>query len=188
MKIATKADIKVLKVIHDDKWVTADVVDVELNNGKAIKNFLRITAKNGGYVMVVPRLKDGRFVLTRQFKPVSGMTIEGIAGSRENNELWDISARRELLEETGYKPGSLQRVGQQFFPLSDRVNNPCHLYLAFDCELSNEISAQDEVQGVEHLILTKERVVNLIAGGDIKDLATVAGFYAHLAFSKEGVL
>lgn len=183
--IATCAEITVKKVIHDDKWVVAEVVDVKLNNGKVIKNFLRLTTKSGGYVIVLLRLKDGRFVMTRQYKTVGGLTIEGAAGGREQGETWEEAALRETLEETGYRPGKLLSVGKTFYPQTDRVNNPCHLFLAFDCEISPERRSGDEVQGIEHLILTKEEVCEMIRKGQIKDLATLAGILAHFLHAGE---
>lgn len=185
MKVAESAEISVRSVVHDDHWVTAETVDVNLDNGKTIKNFLRITTKSGGYAMVVPRLKDGRFVMTRQYKPVGGLTIEGAAGAKEPGETWEQAAARETIEETGYKPGKLVAVGNSFCPQTDRVNNPCHLFLAFDCEVSPEKLVGDEVQGIERLILTKEDVCRMIQSGQIKDLSTLAGILAHFLHAGE---
>ena len=180
MSIAKSAEISVQQVIHDDKWVTAELVNVKFDNGKEMSNFLRLTAKNGGYVMVIPRLKDGRFILTRQFKPVAGMTIEGVAGSRETkDDGWYAAVIREMKEEIGYLPFSLRKIGEKFYPLSDRVDNPCHLYVALDCQLTDQ-AKQDELQGVERLICTCDEVLRMIGNGEIRDLATAAGVFAAL--------
>lgn len=180
MGIAKSAEISVRQVIHDDKWVTADLVDVKFDNGKEMKNFLRLTAKNGGYVMVIPRLRDGRFILTRQFKPVAGVTIEGVAGSREpSDDGWYFSVIREMKEEVGYLPLSIKKIGDKFYPLSDRVDNPCRLYVALDCQLTDQ-AKQDELQGVECLICTRDEVLQMVGSGAIRDLATAAGIFAAL--------
>jgi len=181
--IATSRTIEVVRVLHDDRWVTADVVDVVFDNGKVIKNFLRITVKNGGYVGVAARLSDGRFLLTRQCKPVAGPSIEFIAGGRNEGESWEAAGIREMIEETGYRPGKVVYLGQ-FLTQTDRVDNPCHLFLAFDCKVSDEKMAGDEVQGVEHLLVSTAAVMDLIRRGEIKDCPTLAGIMAHLLFER----
>lgn len=179
MKVATNREIVVREVKHKDKWVTADVVDVKFNNGKEIHNYLRLTA--GGYVSVCARLADGRFLFIRQCRPVSGLKIESAAGSRENGETWLQAACRETIEETGYAPGWIAPVGKYFYPMSDRVNNPCHLFLAFDCRPADKRLSGDEVQGVQVIICGQSAALEMIRRGEIKDLATVAGIFAHLS-------
>ena len=187
MRIATKADIKVLRVIHDDKWVRAETVDVLFDNGRNIRDFLRITAKNGGYVMVVARLTDGRFILTRQCRPVAGMSIEGVAGSRENSESWLKAGLREMNEEVCYKPTKIIPLGVQFYPLTDRLDNPCHIFLAMDCVPIENRANGDEVQGLQTVLVSKKEVLEMIADGRIKDLATLAGILGHLALETGGL-
>ncbi len=181
MKIATTREISVREVKHRDKWVTADVVDVKFDNGREIKNFLRLTSD--GYVSVSARLAGAGnpFLLTRQCKPVAGLTLESVAGGREKGETWMKAACREMIEETGFEPGWIAPVGKYFFPLSDRVNNPCHLFLAFDCRPSKKKLAGDEVQGVQTYCAGQMRVLEMVRNGEIKDLATVAGIFAHLS-------
>lgn len=184
MKIATSRETRINKLIHDDCWVKAELINVRFNNGGRIKDFLRITAKNGGFVSITARLNDGRFILTRQCKPVAGMTIESAAGGLEKGERWEEAARRELREETRHVPGRLLLIGDSFYPMSDRVDNRCHLFLAFDCEpfkMRRGCITGEEVQGVEYFFATPAKAIALIKSGMIKDLATVTGIFAHFA-------
>ena len=184
MAIAESREIVVKKTIHDDPWVRAEVVDVEFDTGKKISDFLLLTGKNGGFVSVCARLSDGRFLLVRQCKPAAGLTIESAAGNREEGEAQEEAARRELLEETGYVAERMVRVGRGIFSLTNRIDSLCHLYLAFDCKESDETMGGDEVQGVERIILSPVEALNLIDNGEIKDMPTIAGIYAHLLHEK----
>lgn len=59
---------------------------------------------HGGSVVVVPRLPDGRVVLVRQYRYATRRWLwELVAGGMERGETAQQAARRELLEETGYR-------------------------------------------------------------------------------------
>ncbi len=180
MTIATDRTIVEKQVVHEDSWVKATTVDVCFNNGKTLQNFLMLEPKSKEFISVCVRLSDGRFIFTRQCKPISGMSIESVQGSCDNGKGETETVIKEMTEEIGYAPGKLVRVNPfGFFTQTDRINNRCHLFLAFDCVPANKILVQDEVQGVETLILTPEEVWREIASGKIKDLATIAGIFAH---------
>jgi len=179
--IAKICSIIVKKLLHDDKWVKADTVDVKFDNGAEMTDFLRLTVKNGGCVSVCARLKDGRFILTQQCRPVAGFSIESVTGGGESGKSWEKLAVREMVQETGYKPGMLEHIGN-FYTQTNRIDNKCHLFLAFDCIEAEEKLEPDEVQGIEHIILTPEEVLEMIKLGKIKDMITIAGIFAHLCY------
>ncbi|MCR4334650.1 MAG: hypothetical protein NUV47_02900 [Patescibacteria group bacterium] len=183
MKIATDRTIERKKVVHDDQWVTATKVDVHFNNGKIIKNFLLVEMKGNGHVLVSARTKNGSFLFAHQCKPVSGMSIESVAGGCPDDIAHENQVVEEMVAEIGYKPKRLVRLNEYgFFPQTDRIDNRCHIFLAFDCELTSEVKEQDEKQGVGIIILTPEEVWQKIKSGEIKDTATVAGIFAHFLY------
>ena len=182
MKIATERTIVRKRLVHDDQWVTATVVDVNFNNGKTISDFLLLEMKGNGHVLVSARLADGRFLFAHQCKPVSGMSIESVAGGCPSGVEHVQTVIEEMVAETGYRPGQLLPINTHgFLSQTDRVDNRGHIFLAFDCVLSEESGEQDEKQGVEPLILTPQEVWQKIESGEIKDLCTLAGIFAHFA-------
>ncbi len=68
--------------------------------------------RHPGAVMIVPLLSDGRVVLERQFRyPLKRTAIEFPAGKIDAGERPIQCARRELLEETGYRAGKWSYLG-----------------------------------------------------------------------------
>lgn len=71
-----------------------------------------------GIVGILAITTDGRVILVEQFRPPVGARVielpAGLAGDVEGAELEDLAeaARRELLEETGYAAGSMERMGE----------------------------------------------------------------------------
>jgi len=61
-----------------------------------------------GVVIIVPVMQDGRVLLIRQFRPpVGAPVLELPAGLIDPGETPAATARRELIEETGYEAGRL---------------------------------------------------------------------------------
>jgi nudix-type nucleoside diphosphatase (YffH/AdpP family) len=98
-----------------------------------------------------------------------GWIIETVAGMVESNETPEASARRETLEETGYRIGRLQPIGR-FFCSPGGTSERIFLYFA-------EVSDRDRIAGgggiddedirVLHLPVTE--VFERLARGAIED-------------------
>src|SRR5450631_896898 len=64
-----------------------------------------------GSVVVMPVFKDGRILLIRQYRHSVGEFLwELVAGRKEPKETPAAAARRELIEETGYKAKRLRKL------------------------------------------------------------------------------
>ena len=156
-ELATSAKITERRVVHDDRWVTAEQVDVEFSNGKKMPNFLMLETKSGGYVLVCGRTVEGQFILVRQYKMAAGMSLEAIAGGKEEGETWEEAAAREFAEEAGYDAEEFIQFGGPICPQTDRIKNPVHIFLAQNCTPTTRL-AGDEVQGQIGRASCRERV------------------------------
>ena len=71
-----------------------------------------------GIVLIVPVTDDGSIVLVEQLRPpVERNVVElpaGLSGDDEGgkHETLEMSARRELLEETGYEAATMERLAE----------------------------------------------------------------------------
>jgi ADP-ribose pyrophosphatase len=112
------------------------------------------------WVTVVPlvRNSDGEdcFVMVRQYRHGSmSITLEFPAGTAEKGEEPHTTAARELIEETGYRAGSLIPLGS-VSPNPAFMNNTMHTFLATDCT-DTRVQSLDEHESVDvELVPVKE--------------------------------
>ena len=89
-----------------------------------------------GAVVIIPLLDDGRVLLERQFRyPVGRVMTEFPAGKLDPGEDPLDCAKRELLEETGYRAGQWARAGA------------LHLAIAYSTEIIHIFFARGLVGG-----------------------------------------
>ncbi len=147
-----------------------DVLDIELPDGRLST---REIVRHSGAIAVLARLPDGRFLFVRQYrKAIEQAFVEVVAGGIEPGEAPDVSALRELREESGYG-------ARRLLPLGSIVACPgyseerLHLFYA-DLETQPGERQQDSDENVETLLLTAEAVEQAILSGTIEDAKTLA--------------
>jgi ADP-ribose pyrophosphatase len=85
------------------------------------------------WVNVVAFTTGGELLLVEQFRHgIDASTLEVIGGVCDRDEPPALTARRELLEETGHVAGQWLELGS-CAPNPAVQNNRCHFYLARDC-------------------------------------------------------
>jgi ADP-ribose pyrophosphatase len=159
-------------LIHDGKVVHLYVDTVRLPNGRTTR---RETVRHSGAVAIIPLDSDGKIVLVRQYRHAAGRALLEIpAGTLNKGEDPDQCAIRELQEETGYKPGKLQKIGG-IFVAPGYSTEFIHLYLATDLTASRLDMDADEFIEVQHVPLPE--VLNRIRSGEIPDAKTICALF-----------
>jgi ADP-ribose pyrophosphatase len=120
---------------------------------------------------VVAITEEGRVVIVRQYRPaVDRYTLELPSGLVDPGETPLESARRELLEETGYRAGELEMLGSME-PDTGRLGNRIWGYVARDVKL---VEGATPEQGIEVLTWGVEELVQATIDGRFNHALHVA--------------
>jgi ADP-ribose pyrophosphatase len=130
--------------------------------------------RHPGAVAIVALLEDGRVLLERQFRyPQRREFIEIPAGKLEPNEPHLETAKRELLEETGYAAEEWTRLGVLHTAIA-YTDEAIELYLARKIRQAGAAQL-DAGEFIETLLMPFDEAVTMIREGRITDVKTVAG-------------
>jgi len=139
-------------------------------NGKKVERHVVV---HPGAVVILPILSDGRIVLIRQHRvAVDESLIELPAGTMETGEEPIATARRELMEETGYRASKLIPV-LRFYTSPGFVKEEMRLFYA--TELIAGPTAMDEDEKIETLLVSLPQALKMIQLGEIRDAKTIVG-------------
>jgi ADP-ribose pyrophosphatase len=165
-------------------WFRVREDTVELPNGKVLDDYT--VWLDGDVAMVVPITAQGQFVMVRQYKHGAGdLVIEFPAGYVNPNEPPIEAARRELAEETGYRAGTLKKIGHLVHNPTKAVGT-IHLYLADCLPPQPDAPSFDENEDIELLRLSFAEISHLVERGKISSSGSIAAFY--LACRRLGLL
>jgi ADP-ribose pyrophosphatase len=117
------------------------VEHVVLPDGIEIPDYYRIELPD--YALVFARTVDEHVIVFRQYKHGIGRVCLGFpGGALEPGEDPLASARRELLEETGYASDNWQALGE-FVTNGNQHCNVAHLFIARNCRRTGPPTASD---------------------------------------------
>lgn len=121
----------------------------------------------GPAVCVLPLTKNNNVILTRQFRPgPEKIFLELPGGGLDNGEIPEQAARRELLEETGYK-GDFEFVGTCFDCAYSTMKRYC--FVAKNCEKIQE-QKLDETEFIDVEEKTIEEFREILRSGEMTDV------------------
>jgi len=139
----------------------------------------REVVHHAGSVVILAHSLDDHIVMVRQYRyPAEQALWELVAGSLEPGEKPLAAARRELLEETGYRAGKVRRLFD-FFPSPGILTEKMFLVEATELARSKAQPDPDERIEVGHFTLVQVR--KMIDGGRIRDGKTLVGLLWLLA-------
>jgi ADP-ribose pyrophosphatase len=138
-----------------------------------------------GAALVLPLFDDGAVLLEYQFRyPAGGHFYELPAGKFEPGEPPLETAKRELLEETGYEAGEWRALGR-LYPNVGYSNEVIEFFLARKLEFKGSQNL-DEGEFLETLRLPLAEALDWVRRGRIGDTKTMAGLFMAEKILKEG--
>jgi 8-oxo-dGTP pyrophosphatase MutT (NUDIX family) len=167
------------RVIYKNEWVTVGLADISQPSGNRFEHH---TVTLPAAAMTVVLDDQGVHVLLswrHRFVPdVWNWELPG--GVIDSGETAAETAAREVEEETGYRPRSMEHL-VTFEPMVGTVRSPHHVFLSRGAEQVGEAIEVDEGR-FEWVPLA--RVPTLIAQGEIANSGSLVGLLHVLAFGQ----
>jgi ADP-ribose pyrophosphatase len=154
----------------DGKLLHVRVDHVRLPSGR---ESVREVVEHPGAVGIVALTAADEVVLVRQWRHAVGRALLEIpAGTREPGEAVELTARRELMEETGYRAGETQEIAT-YYASAGWATEQLTLFFAPDSHAESFEAAQDEHTDV--VLIPRAALREVIASGEIEDAKSLIG-------------
>ena len=163
--------------VYDGRYLALEVDRVVRTDGS---ESVRDVVVHPGAVVVAALDSDRRLLLVTQYRvPSGGAMLELPAGTLDTHHgvVEDplVAAHRELEEETGYRAGSMERIGG-FWSAPGFSTEYLTLYLATDLRPADENRlSPDQDENLRLSRLPWRDAVAAVEGGVIEDAKSVAG-------------
>jgi 8-oxo-dGTP pyrophosphatase MutT (NUDIX family) len=173
-----KWDVLGERVIYDSPWLRLVQAQVQLPSGTYIDDYhvVRSTADAAGVVVRDP--ERGVLLLWRHRFPTDTYGWEIPAGRIDAGEAAIDAAARECLEETGWQPGPLAKLGS-YFPNNGQSDVAFHLFVADSATHIGPPHDPDESDSIEWVSVDKLR--SELVNGRITDGLSVTALTWALA-------
>jgi len=162
-------------------------------DGKMGEERVRYVIRRGDSVGIIPVCAaSGKIILIRQFRyPASRGSDDGYlweipAGMIDGDENPADTARRELVEETGLRPDTVQPLAS-FFLSPGLLDEKIHLFIAHisDCSEMKLIGGlKKEHEDLLIRMFSMEELFQMIRENTIKDGKTISGLLSYCCFFK----
>ncbi|WP_243141151.1 NUDIX hydrolase [Alkaliphilus pronyensis] len=154
--------------IYEGKVINLRVDTVELPERKYSK---REIVEHSGAVGIIALTEKEEMIFVKQYrKSVEEVLLEIPAGRIEADEEPEMTAKRELEEETGYIANKLTKI-TEYYTSPGFSNEILHIYFAEG--LSAGVAIPDEDEYIEVTYLYIDEAIKKITKGEIKDSKTI---------------
>lgn len=123
--------------------------------------------------VVVLAIHEGKVIMERQYRHAARKALwELPAGTMEEGEAPEECAKRELLEETGFKTSTLQALAH-FYVAPGYSTEVIHLFYTEDVLPSTQSQEYDE--DIEVHLIPIESAIGMVSANEIEDAKTIIG-------------
>jgi ADP-ribose pyrophosphatase len=136
-----------------------------------------------GSVVILPMVAADRVCLIKNFRIAVGRTLlELPAGTIENQDDPAETARRELIEETGYRAGKWEKLAE-FFVSPGILRERMHLYLATELQVGP--TALESGEEIQSKVVSWDEAMRLVETGAVQDAKTLIGLLMYDRLGRE---
>jgi len=160
------------RIIYEGRILNLRVDRIKLPDGRVVS---REVVGHETAVAMLAENGAGEILMVSQFRyPAGEIVLELPAGIVERGEDYTAAASRELREETGWRPGHIDRVCE-FYTSPGFCDEKLILYYATD--LIWDKLPEDEDEFIVPRFLSSDAVLKLAGEGKIRDAKTLFGIY-----------
>ncbi len=155
--------------VYRNKWMRLREDIAEMPDGRTT---LYGVCEFGQCVGVLPYVDDHHVVMVRQYRYVQkeNQRWEMPTGGVRAGESPEEAAQRELMEETGYRAGTLTWVNS-YLTSKSVCDETAHLYVGRN--LAKVSAVPDETEFLETAVLPFDDVLKMVLESEIRDSMTV---------------
>jgi 8-oxo-dGTP pyrophosphatase MutT (NUDIX family) len=171
------------RIVLQDRWITLRADTCRREDGRLIDPYY--VREYGEWTSMLALTPDGRVVTVREYRHGAGVSVPALpSGSVEDMDASaEAAAERELLEETGYRPGHVVSLGTAYANWANQ-NNHVHYFLGLECELVGR-PVLDENEEIEVGLFDLDRVM---APGFLEQSFHLANLWLALPHLRESGL
>lgn len=176
------SDFEVLtsEVVHRGHVFDVARTSIRLPDGAVVERSL---VKHPGAVAIIATDEGGRWLLVRQYRiGVGAVLLEIPAGTRDKGEAPEVTAQRELREETGFAATTLERLGGTWM-VPGYCDEYIHYFLATGLRLDPLAQDFDEHLS-EPIAMTYDEVLDAVDDGRIQDAKTAVAVLLYERFQR----
>jgi len=174
------------KIVFDHRWYKVCQEKVEVTPGKIYDDYFMGIFQN--IVLIVAITKDNKILFVRQYKHGAGeILLEVPAGYIDNKETPLKTAKRELLEETGFVSNKWYKLGFYFSNPTKERGNGIYIYLAENAKSIGK-SKIDDMENIEVQLIGIEDVIRMIKKNKIRVAGSVAAVLLSFLIKKNPAL
>jgi 8-oxo-dGTP pyrophosphatase MutT (NUDIX family) len=167
------------KYLYKSNGVALRVDQCEIPNGSVFEPYV---IETGTWVNVIALTKKREVVLVKQYRHGVGQILleipAGIMDSDDDSPLQ--TAKRELLEETGYTSEKVIEVGRSY-PNPATHNNLAYSFLALDVEKVGQ-QHLDETEEIEVSLIPFDDFIALAKQGELPQALHIAALFFAMAY------
>jgi len=157
------------KEVLESAWIKVKKNIYQLPSGKEISDYYIV--ERDDFVLVVAYERD-QVVLVRQYRPATEKTYISLpAGYIQHSEKPEITAARELEEETGLR-GNHFSVVAELHPLPGYIKS--RAYVVVCKSLKGNLTPQDNEEIETAFMLSWEEILKMIREGQILEMQAVS--------------